>query len=99
MTARLAVRVHPGASVAGLTGRLADGTLKLAVREAAEGGRANRAVEALLAALLGLPRARVTVVRGAASRAKVIEIAGLDRADAERRLARALAAGGAARGR
>ncbi len=45
MPVRLQVRVHPGAQRPGLVGRLADGSLKVAVAEAPEGGRANRAVE------------------------------------------------------
>ena len=45
MSVRLRVRVHPGARRPGLVGRLADGSVKLAVAEPPEGGRANRAVE------------------------------------------------------
>ena len=98
MRVRLAVRVHPGARSEGLAGRLADGTLKLAVRAAAEGGRANRAATALLARLLGVRPAQVVVVRGAAARSKQVEIEGVERAELERRIERALAAGGPARG-
>lgn len=87
---RLAVRVHPGARGAGLEGRLADGTLKVAVAEPPEGGRANRAVSAMLAELLGVARGQVTVVRGASARRKVVEVQGLDEAEAARRIAAAL---------
>ena len=97
--ARLAVRVQPGARTEGLVGRLADGTLKLRVTAAAEDGRANRAVEALLAVVLGVKRARVRVIRGAASRAKTIEIDGLDEAAVAARIERALGKDGAADGR
>jgi uncharacterized protein YggU (UPF0235/DUF167 family) len=90
MTARLPVRVHPGALSEGLTGRLADGTLRLAVRAAPEGGRANRAVTDLLARLLGVARGRVSVVRGPGSRAKVVEVEGLDEAEVKRRIDEAL---------
>lgn len=93
MRTRLAVRVHPGAHAGGLTGRLADGTLKLAVAAPAEGGRANRAATDLLAALLGVPRGRVSVVRGPGSRAKVIEVEGMDEADVQRRIDDALREG------
>jgi uncharacterized protein YggU (UPF0235/DUF167 family) len=90
MRARLAVRVHPGAASEGLTGRLADGTLRLAVRAAPEGGGANRAVTDLLAAVLGVGRGQVAVVRGPGSRAKVIEVEGLDETEANRRIDEAL---------
>ena len=90
MTARLAVRVHPGAASEGLTGRLADGTLRLAVSAAPEGGRANRAVTDLLADVLGVRRGQVSVVRGPGSRAKVVEVEGLDETEANRRIDEAL---------
>lgn len=90
MTARLAVRVHPGARRAGLLGWMADGALKLAVTEPPEGGRANRALIALLAGALGVPAARVTVKAGAGGRSKWIEVEGLDRAELTARIEEAL---------
>ncbi len=102
MSVRLQVRVHPGSHHPGLVSRMADGSLKLAVAEAPEGGKANRAVEALVAGLLSLERARVRVVAGAAARRKVVEIEDADAREVERRIAAALArrerAGGAGRG-
>ncbi len=91
MPVRLRVRVHPGARRPGLAGRLADGSVKVAVAEPPEGGRANRAVEAALAAALGLARSRVRVVSGAASRLKQVEIDGLGGPEVERRITAALA--------
>ena len=88
---RLQVRVLPGAHRPGLVGRLADGAFKVAVAEPPEGGKANRAVESLLAELLLLARAQVRVVGGAAARLKQVEIEGLDAVDVERRLAGVLA--------
>lgn len=99
MSVRLRVRVHPGARRPGLVGRLADGSVKLAVAEPPEGGRANRAVEEALAAALGLARSRVRVVGGAAARLKQVEIEGLDGPEAERRIAAALAGAAGERGR
>ncbi len=90
--ARLRVRVHPGARKAGVVGRMADGSVKVAVAAAPEGGRANRAVEELLAGALAVGRAQVRVVAGAASRTKQVEVTGLDEAEVERRVARACAA-------
>jgi hypothetical protein len=83
--------VHPGAQRQGLVGRLADGSLKVAVAEAPEGGRANRAVEVLVAGVLSLRRTQVKVVGGAAARLKQLEIESLDAAEVERRIVEALA--------
>ena len=99
MSVRLQVRVHPGAQRPGLVGRLADGSIKVAVAEAPEGGRANRAVEALVAGALSLRRAQVKVVGGAAARLKQVEVEGLDAAEAERRIGEVLAAGRGKQGR
>jgi len=90
--ARLAVRVHPGARRDALVGRLANGEWKLAVTAPPEGGRANEAVLELLAGLLDVKRRQLAVTRGAASRAKTIEVTGLDAGEAEKRLAAAIAA-------
>ena len=56
------------------------GKLRVRVRvtAAAEGGKANQAVVALLAKKLGVPRSSITIVRGATSRSKVLEVRGLD---------------------
>ena len=80
MSAGLRVRVQPGARTSGLTGWMADGSLKLRVSEPPEDGRANRAVVALLAATLGVREAAVRVVRGQSSRGKTVEVEGLDAA-------------------
>lgn len=94
MTAMLAVRVQPRARRREVAGWLADGALKLRVTEAPEDGRANRAVESLLAETLGVAPSRVRVTRGAASRSKTVEIEGMDEATVKSRLA-ATAAGAA----
>jgi uncharacterized protein YggU (UPF0235/DUF167 family) len=87
MTAQLRVRVHPGARQEGLVGRMGDGTLKLAVRAAPEGGKANRAVEALLADALEIGAKQVKVVRGGSARTKTVAIEGLSPEEVERRIA------------
>jgi uncharacterized protein (TIGR00251 family) len=88
--ARLSVRVQPGARRDALLGRLESGEWKLAVSAPPEDGRANDAVVDLLAGLLGVKRRQVTVTRGLSARAKQVEVAGMNAADAERRLAAAL---------
>lgn len=77
--ARLRLRVSPNGARDALWGWYGD-ALKLSVRAAPERGRANEAVESLLAQALALPRAAVKVVAGHAARDKTAEIAGLDAA-------------------
>ena len=91
--ARLEVRVQPGARRDALLSRLGTGEWKLAVTAPPEDGRANDAVEELLAALLALKRRQVSVARGHGSRRKQVDVTGIDDAEARRRLEAALAAG------
>ncbi|WP_367615503.1 DUF167 domain-containing protein [Teichococcus aerophilus] len=75
----LRVKAQPRARRPGLHGLVesADGPrLKLAVNEAPEDGRANKAICALLAEALHVPPSRIAVVHGAAAREKTCHIAG-----------------------
>jgi len=83
--ALLQLKVSPGASRNAVLGFLGE-TLKLAVTAAPERGKANEAVEALLAEALDLPKGAVRVVAGHAARSKRVEIAGLETAEIVRRL-------------
>jgi uncharacterized protein (TIGR00251 family) len=87
-TTRLRLRVSPGATRTEMAGRHGD-AWRVRVTAAPERGRANDAVIRLLAARLGVPRSALSVVSGQASRDKIVELRGLARADAERRLERA----------
>jgi uncharacterized protein (TIGR00251 family) len=82
---RITITVSPGAARTELVGRHGDGW-KIRVAAPAERGRANQALVELLAGLLGLPRERVCIVAGHASRRKVVEIADLDAEEVGRRL-------------
>jgi uncharacterized protein YggU (UPF0235/DUF167 family) len=82
---RLRLRVAAGATRTELAGRYGD-AWKVRVGAAPERGRANEAVLQLLATELGLPRTSVSVVSGHTGRDKVIELQGIDGAEAERRL-------------
>ena len=73
---RLRVRVKPGARNDVLLG-WHGGALKIAVSAPPERGKANEAVIRLLAGHLGLPRDRVSIVSGAASRDKTVRVEGL----------------------
>jgi len=81
----LRVRVAPKASRERIVGPYGD-ALKVAVREPPEKGRANAAVERLLAAALGMRPGDVTVVKGLASRDKVVLFRGLAEAELRERL-------------
>jgi uncharacterized protein YggU (UPF0235/DUF167 family) len=72
---RLRVKVVPGAAREGLAGLHGD-ALKVRVAAAPERGRANRAVEALVARSLGLAPSAVRVVAGATAPLKMLEIVG-----------------------
>ncbi len=73
MSRKVSVWAKPGARVPRVE-TLEDGTLRVAVRERAVEGAANRAIEAALAAHFGVPRGAVRVVAGARGRNKVLEI-------------------------
>jgi len=83
---RLLVKVVPAASRNCIAGWLGE-ALRIRVRAPAERGKANAAVEEIVAGALGIPKDCVRIVAGAASPRKVIEIAGLSEAEIRRRLA------------
>lgn len=82
---RISVVVSPGARRSELVGRQGD-AWKVRVAAAPERGRANDALCSLLAKALGVPAGDVSVVAGASSRRKVVEVAGVEPAELERRL-------------
>ena len=90
MTARLSVRVHPGARRSAIRGWLADGALKLEVTALPEAGRANQAVCDLIAEAVRVGKRQVTVARGETSRSKQIEVEGIETVELKRRIDRVL---------
>ena len=76
----LALRVQPGARREGIEGTVtdADGTarLKIALTVAAEGGKANARLIALLAKRWKLPKSAFTLTQGTKARRKTMLIAG-----------------------
>ena len=70
--ALLELRVTPKASRNAVT--LEDGALRVYVTTVPEGGKANAAVQKLLSKALGVPKSRLTLLRGATSRDKVFRI-------------------------
>jgi uncharacterized protein YggU (UPF0235/DUF167 family) len=70
---------------------LADGALRIRLAAAPVDGAANAALLRFLADALDVPRSRLTIVSGEASRRKRIVLEGLPVDDLEARLRRALA--------
>lgn len=90
MTARIRVRVRPGARRESLVGFREDGVLKLDVTAPPEAGRANQAVVTLLAEALGVAKSRVAVARGLSSRDKWVTVEELGDDEVLRRLEEAV---------
>ncbi|KAF0190706.1 MAG: hypothetical protein FD165_2494 [Gammaproteobacteria bacterium] len=82
---KLAVKVVPGASRDGIAGWLGD-ALKVRVTAPPEHGKANTAVEEIVADVLGIPAGHVRIVTGKSAARKVIEIDGLSEAEVYRLL-------------
>jgi hypothetical protein len=82
--ARLVVRLTPKASKDAIEGWAADERgrkfLKVRVRAAPVEGRANEALIAYLAKILGVPKSRLSLVAGDTARLKQIEIDGVEQA-------------------
>jgi uncharacterized protein len=78
-TARISVRVTPRAASEAIAG-VRDGALVVRVTAAPVDGAANAAVARLIAAALGVPVGRVSVLVGGSGRRKIVGIEGLDRA-------------------
>ena len=83
---RLGLRVKPGGRNDRIVGVYGD-RLRVEVTAPPEKGKANEAVRALLARLLGLPRDAVEIVAGAGSQDKVVRVEALPPAEARERLA------------
>ena len=82
---RLRLRVSPGARSNAIVGRHGEGW-KVRVTAAPDDGKANEAVLRLLAERVGVPRVNLKLVSGPSSRDKIVELTGVDAAEAERRL-------------
>ena len=71
----VSVRVQPGAKKSAVIG-LHGGAVKIALSAPPVDGKANEALIAFVAEKVGLPRARVSLVSGAASRSKALRVTG-----------------------
>lgn len=77
---RFTIRVRPGSARTAVGGEH-DGALIVRVTARAVDGRATEAALAAVAEALGVKRRAVTLVSGATSRTKIVDVAGADQAD------------------
>ena len=80
------IKAVPGASSDQIVGPLGD-RLKVRISAAPQDGKANRAIERLLARGLGIKASSVTVIEGMTSAEKTIRIEGLTPEQVRERLA------------
>ena len=80
----ITVRVIPRSSKNSLAWE--QGKLKVRLTSPPIDGAANEALVALLAEQLALPKRQITIVRGASSRQKTVEITGVTLEDIEQKL-------------
>lgn len=81
---KIAAKVKPGSKQPGIA--IEGDSLVLRVRERALEGAANEACIRALADALGVAPSSVSLLRGARSREKLFEIAGIDEKEARKRL-------------
>ena len=82
---RLPVKVVPGSSKNCIAGWLGE-ALRVRVMAPPERGKANTAVEKIIAEALGLSNDSVNIVKGSTSARKVVEVTGMVESDIRSRL-------------
>lgn len=82
---RLPIKVVPGSSKNCISGWLGE-ALRVRVMAPPERGKANTAVEKVIAEALGLSNDAVNIVKGSTSARKVVEVAGMAESDIRSRL-------------
>lgn len=89
---RLHLYVQPNGKKSEILG-VHDGALKIRVQAPPVEGQANEAVTAFIAQVLGVPRKKVSLIRGAQSRQKTVEIDGITLEEMHIALERAMVPG------
>jgi len=84
---KLQVKVVPGAARSEVAGWLGE-RLKLRINAVPEKGKANAAVEALIAEALGLQKSAVRIIAGRISQLKTLEITGITESTIMQKLGR-----------
>lgn len=72
--ATITVRVKPGSRKGPLVDTGGDGEMTVFLRERAVDGKANQGLIRVLAEHFGVPKSRVSIVRGHSARTKIVEI-------------------------
>jgi uncharacterized protein len=67
------VRVTPNARVANVT-KIGDASFEVKVNERAEGGKANKRLLEILSEYFNVPKSKISIVSGAKSRDKIVEV-------------------------
>jgi uncharacterized protein (TIGR00251 family) len=83
--ASFAIKVQPRAKRNAISGVVGD-TLKISLSAPPLEGRANRSCTEFLAEVLDIPRSSITIAAGAATRRKMIRIAGMSAEEVRKRL-------------
>ncbi len=83
--ALITIHLHPGARRSEVIG-WTEGALRISVQAPASEGRANEALVRLLADVLGIAKSRVSILRGATRRVKLMLIEGLTLEEVLRKL-------------
>lgn len=83
------LQAQPKARKNGING-IHDGCLKVAVTEAPEKGKANKAIIKVLAAALGLKKSQLTIIAGETSSRKKLRVAGISIDNLRQRIAAAV---------
>ena len=84
--AALTVRVSPRARKSEFGGVLEDGTLRIRVKEPPVEGKANKALIAFLAKVLGVRKSRIEIVAGERGLDKIVAIEAMTAEEAENRI-------------
>lgn len=84
--ATFGVKAQPGARRNAIVGEY-DGCLKIAVTQAAEKGKANEAIIAVVCDALSLSKRRISIVSGATTSRKKLLVAEMDPAELAARIA------------
>ena len=95
--AAIAVKVTPRAKATEVAGLMADGTIKIRVAAAPEGGAANNALIGFLSSVLKIPANQIDIMGGFTSERKLISLVGVSPADVEATMVRLAAAASGAR--
>jgi uncharacterized protein len=82
----LALRVTPRADRNQITGLLTDGTIKVQLAATAEDDASNKELLSFLSEVLGVPKSRVEIVAGEASRDKLVSVLDMDSETAHQRI-------------